>query len=598
MCGIIAILSNINIIQNALDGLTQLQNRGYDSAGLSFIDNNKLETYKFASTNKMDSIDKLASVVNAFNSNNIIAHTRWATHGGKTDINSHPHVSYDNEFSIVHNGIIENYQEHKKFLEHKKIFSVSQTDSEIIVNLLAYNYSILLDITKAIHATSSSLKGTWALAIIHKTEPYKIYCIRNKSPLIIGVNENMIIVSSEISGFNGKISKTYSIADGELVIISKQNDILSHSCKSEFKLIDNTQQIALTPEPYKYWLEKEINDQYITCRKAYNNRLLDNEVFFSELRNKEHILYKINNIIIIGCGSSLYASELGEYYFKNTKLFFNVSSYDAAEFNTGDIPKVGSTCIIMLSQSGETRDVIKVLDLCKNNNILTIGIVNVENSYISLNTDYCIYLHAGREVSVASTKSFTSQLIVLKLLSCWFSRLNYKDGLKYDLEKLHSGIFQIITNINNNYQQYISFLDKPSLFVLGKGKYYFIAKEAALKIKELTYNHAEGYSGSALKHGAYSLLTDQFPVILIIMDDEYKSLMLSCYEEIKSRNAYILVITDIVDTDFENKIIIPKNNLSEIYIIIVLQYLSFYIAKSKNLSIDRPRNLAKCVTTD
>jgi glucosamine--fructose-6-phosphate aminotransferase (isomerizing) len=170
--------------------------------------------------------------------------------------------------------------------------------------------------------------------------------------------------------------------------------------------------------------------------------------------------------------------------------------------------------------------------------------------------------------------------------------------LKYDLEKLHSGIFQIITNINNNYQQYISFLDKPSLFVLGKGKYYFIAKEAALKIKELTYNHAEGYSGSALKHGAYSLLTDQFPVILIIMDDEYKSLMLSCYEEIKSRNAYILVITDIVDTDFENKIIIPKNNLSEIYIIIVLQYLSFYIAKSKNLSIDRPRNLAKCVTTD
>ena len=273
MCGIIAILSNINIIQNALDGLTQLQNRGYDSAGVSFISNNKLETYKFASTNKMDSINKLESVVNTFNSNNIIAHTRWATHGGKTDINSQPHISYDNEFSIVHNGIIENYKDHKKNLENKNIYSVSQTDSEIIVNLLAYNYSTLKDIKKAIYETVSSLKGTWALAIIHKTEPNKIYCIRNKSPLIIGVNDTMIIVSSEISGFNNKISKVYSIAEGELVVISKKNNILTHSCKSEFKNIDNTQKIALTPEPYKYWLEKEINDQYMTCRKAYNNRL-------------------------------------------------------------------------------------------------------------------------------------------------------------------------------------------------------------------------------------------------------------------------------------------------------------------------------------
>ena len=603
MCGIIVILSNNNIANTLINGLTQLQNRGYDSAGIAYIENSKIIVRKRATTNKVDSIDIIGSLIKNKHINCAIGHTRWATHGRKSDTNSHPHNSYDNVFSLVHNGIIENYIELKKFLETKNIKSVSETDSEIIVNLLAYNYSISNDITTAIHSTTTTLKGTWGLAIICKETPNKIYCIRRECPLILGIHDDMLIVTSEVAGFNNTVDKIINIKNNELVILNKSQQTLSHNCTGNFQIFNNTTQYKLTPAPYTYWLEKEINDQYMTTRKAYNNRIHDNKVLFSSLESNSEILKSLDNIIIIGCGTSLYAAKMGEIYFKNQEIFYNVSSYDASEFSLKDIPKIGKSGIIMMSQSGETRDVIKVLHLARDNYIYTIGIINIMDSYIATNTDCCIYLKAGREVSVASTKSFTGQLIVLKLLGEFFYQLKSINSLrplmfKEDLFNLHHQIFNVINILNDTYQSYIPLLNKNSLFVLGKGKYYPIAQEASLKIKEITYIHSEGYSGSALKHGAYSLLTKEFPVILFIMDDEYKHLMCSCYEEIKSREATILVITDIKDNHFDNKIIIPKTEFAEILIIIIIQYLSFYIAKEHNLPIDRPRNLAKCVTTD
>ena len=602
MCGIIVILSNNNIITNIISGLKQLQNRGFDSAGIAYIVNSKIIIHKHATTEKNDSIDILKEITKNMNLNCVISHTRWATHGCKSDINSHPHKSYDDIFSLVHNGIIENYLEIKKFLETKNIKSVSETDSEIIVNLLSYNYSISNDIITGIHKTMSRLKGTWGLAIICKETPNKIYCIRHECPLILGVHDDMLIITSEVTGFNNKISKIINIKNDELLILNKTNKILSHNCSGKHKLLNNNIQYKLTPDPYKYWLEKEINDQYMTCRKAYDDRIHNDIVCFDELIIWTDIFKSLDNIIIIGCGTSLYAAKMGEIYFKNEKIFYNVASYDASEFTMNDIPRVGKTGIIMMSQSGETRDIIKVLHMTKDNNIFSIGIVNIVDSYIATNTDCCVYLNAGREVSVASSKSFTSQLIVLKLLGVWFFQLKSISNLplifKKDLFNLHLQIFNIINMVKETYQKYILLLNKNSLFVLGKGKYYPIAQEAALKIKEITYIHAEGYSGSALKHGAYSLLTKEFPVILFIMDDEYKHLMMSCYEEIKSRQASVLVITDIENNNFNNKIVVPKSIFSEILIIIIIQYLSFYIAKERKLSIDRPRNLAKCVTTD
>lgn len=602
MCGIIAILSNNNISISIINGLKQIQNRGYDSAGIAYIENSKIIVHKHATTDKEDSIDIIEAIVKNKHINCAIGHTRWATHGRKSYTNSHPHNSYDNVFSLVHNGIIENYLELKKFLETKNIKSVSETDSEIIVNLLAYNYSISNDITTAIHSTMDTLKGTWGLAIIHKETPNKIYCIRRECPLILGIHDNMLIMTSEVTGFNNTVDKIINIKNDELVILNKSQQTLSHNCIDKVCIFNNKTCYKLTPAPYTYWLEKEINDQYITCRTAYNNRIHDDKVLFSSLESNIENLKSLDNIIIIGCGTSLYAAKMGEIYFKNQKVFYNVASYDAAEFTMNDIPRVGKTGIIMMSQSGETRDIIKVLHMTRDNNIFTIGIINIADSYIATNADCCIYLNAGREVSVASSKSFTSQLIVLKLLGLWFYQL--KPDLrspiifKEDLFNLHHQIFNVINTVKETYLKYIPLLNKNSLFVLGKGKYYPIAQEASLKIKEITYIHSEGYSGSALKHGAYSLLTKNFPVILFIMDDEYKHLMCSCYEEIKSREAAILVITDIEDNHFDNKIIIAKTEFAEILIIIIIQYITFYIAKERGLSIDRPRNLAKCVTTD
>jgi len=602
MCGIIVILSNNNITSHIINGLRQLQNRGYDSAGIAYIVNSKIIVHKHATTDKDDSIDIISDVVENKHINCAIGHTRWATHGRKSNVNSHPHNSYDNIFSLVHNGIIENYLELKKFLETKNIKSVSETDSEIIVNLLAYNYSISNDIVTAIHSTTTALKGTWGLAIICKETPNKIYCIRRECPLILGIHDDMLIVTSEVTGFNNTVDKIININNDELVILTKSHQTLSHNCIGDFQIFNNMTHYKLTPAPYTYWLEKEINDQYMTCRKAYNNRITDKGVCFDELKVNMDKLKSLDNIIIIGCGTSLYAAKMGEIYLKKQEVFYNVASYDASEFSLMDIPRVGRTGIVMMSQSGETRDVIKVLHMAKDNSIFTIGIVNITDSYIATNTNCCIYLNAGREVSVASSKSFTGQLLVLKLLGVWFYQL--KSVLcppiifKEDLFNLHHQIFNVINTINDTYQRYIPLLNKNSLFVLGKGKYYPIAQEAALKIKEITYIHSEGYSGSALKHGAYSLLTKEFPVILFIMDDEYKHLMQTCYEEIKSREAAILVITDIEDNNFDNKIIIPKTEFAEILIIIIIQYLSFYVAKERGLPIDRPRNLAKCVTTD
>lgn len=646
MCGIIACIGE-NCEKTILNGLKQLQNRGYDSAGITTIKNNNLITTKFASTKQESALEKLNKKILLHDKSNIgIGHTRWATHGSKVDRNSHPHISNNKLFSLVHNGIISNYSEIKNKLLEFKHFN-SDTDSEVIVNLLEYNYDITFTKTNKqinnqtnnqiksllvtiIKNTLNKLEGSWGLVILCSLLPNTLFVVRKGSPLLVSLDNNCdIIITSERSGFCGTINNYIVLDNNDICIVSQENGI--ETCNNYLPIKNNSVKYDLTPEPYKFWLEKEINEQKFACLNAINlgGRLIENKVKLGGLEIKKDKLKEIDNIIILGCGTSYNAGCIGVNYFKKICKFNTVQVYDGAEFSENDIPIVGKTAFIFLSQSGETKDLINCIEIGKKNNILLIGIINVVDSYIARETDCGCYLNAGREVSVASTKSFTSQVILLSMVAMWFSQLkkmNENIRLSYikDLRRLHIDITSCITNLFDNKQFFdiIKYFKFPSCFILGKQNSEYIAKEGALKIKEISYIHAEGYSTSSLKHGPFALLEQDFPVIICAPFNENFDKVMNAYEEIKSRGGKIILISDynsyntyakynktkifnnllnsIIDIQKTTEIIhIPHNKgYGDLLCVFPLQILALKLALSKKINPDIPRNLAKVVTVD
>ena len=393
MCGIFGIVlnnNNENIYNLIINGLIQLQNRGYDSAGVCIIKNNKFEVNKCASTNKLNALDKLMNMTDIKElKDNVcigIGHNRWATHGVKNDTNAHPHLSGDANFVIVHNGIIENYNEIKQKLIKEGFIFNSQTDTEVIVNLLQYNYNSNVECTNMIDIikqTIEELRGTYGLLIQSLYEPNKLYCVRNGSPLLIGQNEEEVIVTSEQSGFCNKMSNYITLHNDDICIITKTDDNIvidtSHNyIKKNVTLFDSNQ----TPHPYNHWTLKEINDQPDVILNSINKggRIKNaSEVKLGGLEQHVDNLKNIDNIIILGCGTSYFAGLYGMYFFKQLCQFNTVQVFDGAEFNEQDIPIIGNTVFILVSQSGETKDLHRCIEISKNNNITTIGIVNVVN---------------------------------------------------------------------------------------------------------------------------------------------------------------------------------------------------------------------------
>ena len=605
MCGIIATLSKKKCLDILLDGLEQLQNRGYDSAGLSTLTNNNIENLKFASSNEESAINKLKNnIFKIKDSTTGIAHTRWATHGPKTDVNSHPHISYDNKLSLVHNGIIENFLEIRNRLEHKGIQFKSQTDTEVIVNLLAYEYSIHKNFIVSLNKCIEQLEGTWGLCILNVDEPETIYCVRHGSPLLVSESDDYIMVSSEQSGFCGLMTNYIVLESNDICIINNNGISTSNKYIPKDTQFNN---FDLTPYPYSHWTLKEIEEQYESSLRAISlgGRLLDdNNVKLGGLKSHKEILIRINNIIILGCGTSYHAGLLATHYFKDLCNFNIVLNLDGAEFSEKDIPKFGNTALILLSQSGETVDLLKCIDIGKKNNLFLIGIINVVDSLIARETHCGCYLNAGREVGVASTKSFTSQVIVLSLLAIWFSQIHNTNEIKrYEymscLRQLPYHIKETINTSKKYKDKILKIINKDNLFLLGRGKSEAIAKEGSLKIKEISYIHSEGYPGSSLKHGPFALLCKDFPVIIISPNDEFYDKMLNTYQEIKSRNAPILFISNKQNNSIENLLTIPKNNIySDLLSIIPLQFAAYYLSLERGFNPDLPRNLAKCVTVE
>mgnify|MGYP003998749687 CR=1 FL=1 len=608
MCGIIGILGLDNdAIDIILDGLKQLQNRGYDSSGICTL-TESFTIEKYASIKTKTAINLLERNKQNLKVSNLgIGHTRWATHGAKTDDNAHPHLSYNNKISLVHNGIIENYKILKDFLQGKGIEFKSQTDTEVIVNLLAYEYQNNGNFLKSLEITISKLEGTWGLAILNKDEPNKMYCVRHGSPLLVSNNEKYAIVASEQSGFCGNVNNYFVLENNDICIISKENNSININTNYKYELKDTVKNnFDLSPEPFEHWTLKEINEQVESSLRAISlgGRLLeDDKVKLGGLENHKDILLRIDNIIILGCGTSYNAGLLGVDYFKDLCNFNTVQIFDGAEFTKKDIPKYGSTALILLSQSGETKDLHRCIEIGKDNNLFLIGVINVVDSMIARESHCGCYLNAGREVAVASTKCFTSQCILMSMMAIWFSQIHESNNLKRmtyikSLRKLSIDIRKSIVESIKHKDMFLKIFNERSLFILGKGKSEAIAKEGSLKIKEISYIHAEGYSGSALKHGPFALLERNVPVILIAPDNEHLSKMNNVYEEIKSRESPILFITN-KEFDKENIIILPNNEIySDLLSVIPLQVMAYYLSLERGNNPDFPRNLAKTVVVE
>ena len=631
MCGITFILSkkNYNIIDYLLKSLELIQNRGYDSMGVCYYDtqNNSYKIKKNASTNNEDCYNLLKNNIlnnNVF-SHIALGHTRWATHGGKTDNNAHPHISQNGEIILVHNGIINNFNTLKNKLIKNKYNFNSETDSEVIANLIEY-YLIYMNnsIDHAIENTINELEGTWALIIIYTKELDTFYITRRGSPLLLASNDNYIICTSETNGFVGLVNDYISLNDNTIIKISNNEYNFLKSIYSENYDVKKVlyEDIVDLSNNYKHWMLKEIMEQPETIQKAYNygGRIKNNTIKLGGLDRINNIINYIEYILLIGCGTSYNAALIGENYLKNNNKFKTIKTIktiNACEFNSSDIPNIDNKAKILcifLSQSGETLDVYNCLKICKLHGCITMGIINKVDSLIAREVMCGVYLNAGPEISVASSKSFTSMLIILSLIDMWFNNsFNNNNHEKIDNLRILSNTMNSLlysTIYLNNIEKIKDFIinnNINNIFILGKNKLYPVSCEGALKIKEVTYIHCEGFSAGALKHGPFALLDNtNLTLLLIDFNDKtnYPNIK-STYYEILGRNTNLFVITNSVEVVNDlnikesNYLLISKlDYYNEIIFTITLQYLSYILSVAKNINPDKPRNLAKVVTVE
>ena len=605
MCGIISFFGT-DCFEYLINGLKQLQNRGYDSAGICGIKKDrKWVIHKYASTENINALNELEKRKDEYKGiTNGIAHTRWATHGPKTDKNSHPHISQSGLFSIVHNGIIENFHSLKQMLIENGFAFQSETDSEVIANLLEFNYEG--DVKMCIQKTTKDLEGTWGLAIICLEFPEQLFCTRHGSPLLVGKDDNIAIVTSEQSGFCGLMNDYIVLQNNDICLIEKIENKIAVITNESYDLKKTTaSQFISSPYPYPHWTLREINEQIDSSLRAISlgGRLLsNNEVKLGGLDENKVELMEINHLVLLGCGTSYFSGLMAIHFFKELGNFHSVQILDGADFNDNDIPKNGKTALVLISQSGETKDLHRCIQIGKQHDLFLIGLVNVVDSLIAREVHCGCYLNAGREVAVASTKAYSSQVILLSMMAVWFAQQRDLYPLKRtqyvkDIRNLHYDI-QYTLEKNTFSDDLLNIVNKPSCFLLGKGKGESVAKEGALKIKEISYIHAEGYSTSSLKHGPFALLEKDFPVILLAPHNEHYSKSENAYEEIKSRHASIVWITN-KESDKQNCLYVANNEtFLDLLMVIPLQLMAYHLSVKKELNPDMPRNLAKVVTVE
>ena len=609
MCGIVGYLGTSEAVEAVLAGLDLLQNRGYDSVGVSIIESNNVRTIKCASTTTNNALEVLKNRLTPPPiSNAAIGHTRWATHGGKTHSNAHPHHDEKDRLTLVHNGIIENFAEIKSELVIKGYSFRSSTDTEVVAVLIGAFLDEGRTMLEAIQEATGRLKGTWALVLLHRDFPDKMWAVRNGSPLLLGSSPACIMVASEKVAFQSYINQYIVLKDHDVLEIENRGDefVFNKSLAKYTQEQTKGEDVDRTPAPWPHWMLKEIMEQPAAVLRAMNNggRIAsDTTVKLGGLDACRPLLENIDHMVLLGCGTSYHAGLWSLSMFKSLEAFDTVTLYDGADFCARDIPRRGKTAAVLLSQSGETKDLQRCIQVLQEGGIIRIGVVNVIDSFIARETNCGVYLNAGREVAVASTKSFTNQCVVLALIAVWFSQVKGTHEEKRrkiiaDLHQLPVQLSSTLSEENRNilYQTASPLRKAPSMFLLGKGKEEAIAKEGALKLKEIAHIHAEGYSTAALKHGPFGLLESNMPVLILDLGEEFRDKTANARAEVAARDAHIINLCDIPE---ESVCALESNaTFGGLIANVCVQLLAYECAVIQGKSPDYPRNLAKVVTVE
>ena len=612
MCGIVGYIGTKKASPILINGLLRLEYRGYDSAGISTIEKEGLSIMKDKGRVKnlynLPGIDNLEGTIG-------IAHTRWATHGKPSKENSHPHMDNSKTFSVVHNGIIENYNELRKFLETNGYTFYSQTDTEIIPNLIHYYYmkeskENQQKLLTAVKNACNDLKGSFALEIICKDYPDNMIVVRKDSPLVIGKGEDENYISSDIPAILSFTREFYLLEDLEFALLSRNSaKFYNKDLKPIDKKVQTIEWNASSAEKdgFDDYMLKEIYEQPTAIRETIGAKLNDNsKCEFDELKFTKEYLKSLNKIYLVACGTAMHAGLAGKNMLE--KLCHIPTEVDiASEFRYRDPIIDNKTLCIFISQSGETADTIAALKLSKEKGAKTLAISNVIGSSITREADYSIYTHAGPEIAVASTKAYTSQVILLATLAIYFAETleiskDEISSLKKEILKLPGKIEETLKCAEQIKSFGHKIYQEKDVFFLGRGIDETVARESALKLKEISYIHADSYPAGELKHGPIALIENGITVISIMTDEKLVEKTVSNIQEVITRGAKTLVVTNqkIDDKMFDTVIHIPETNtfISPILSVIPLQLLAYYISKEKGLDVDKPRNLAKSVTVE
>lgn len=604
-----------NAVPILLEGLLKLEYRGYDSAGIALLKNGILRVCK-----KKGRVGTLAEEVRKmnFSANTGISHTRWATHGGVTDANAHPHVSSDGNFALVHNGIIENYESIKNFLSTKGYTFSSQTDSEVLVNLIAYHYSQRTDentenrFMEAVRKALLHVEGTYGIAVLCRFNDGEIVAARKGSPLLIGVGKNERLVSSDVLGFAGRASNVIYLEDNQIALVTADScDIVTTYNKPINYTVSEIDWNLESADlgNCKHYMQKEIMEQPAVLENAIRGRISDDgsTAVLNGLNMTPADMRQIDRILFCACGTAWHACLVAEYLIEKYARIPVEVEY-ASEFRYRNAPLDKNTLVFVISQSGETIDTLQALRESKRKGFKTLAITNSVGSTISRESDGGLYQYAGKEVGVASTKAFTSQIAICLLIALYIGRMRdlsfYEGRLIVDaiksLPSLAAKVLKLAPAIEKIARKYAHFSD---FLFIGRLSEFPVALEGALKLKEISYIHAEGYPAAEMKHGPIALVSPECPTVVLATSDEILPKVVSNAQEIKARKGPIIAITnrpEAFEGIADDIIPIPQAHdcVKAIIATIPIQLLAYYIAVQRGCDVDKPRNLAKAVTVE
>ena len=611
MCGIIGYVGHQSALPLLIEGLKRLEYRGYDSSGVAVLDGGEVVVTKAAGRisaleDEISRIDESKRTGTAG-----IAHTRWATHGSPTTINAHPHASADGKVAVVHNGIIENYRSLRSYLSQKGVEFVSETDSETLAHLISLNYKG--DLESAVRASLQEVQGTYGIVAICADEPGVLVAARNGSPLILGVGQEEYVLASDAAAILKHTSQVIYLEDNEIVKISA--DGFRTTTLDAVPIAKDVEEVEWTLDQielsgHEYFMEKEIFEQPHVLETCMRGRIdvRNGTVHLGGIADCARELVKARRIILTGCGTAWHAGLVGEYLLEDLARLPAETEY-ASEFRYRNPIIDEGTVVIVVSQSGETTDTLAALSEAKQRGAMVLGVVNVVGSSIARETDAGIYLHVGPETGVASTKAFTGQVVVLTLLSLYLARRRHMSQRNLEeyltaLVKIPCQVEEILKQNEIIKQIAERHVCRDNWLYLGRGYNYPVALEGALKLKEISYIHAEGLPAAEMKHGPIALISEGMPVVVIATNGSQYEKILSNIEEVRSRGGNVIAVATEGNEDIKKMcsdvIYVPgtPEPLQPLLTTIPLQLLSYHAAVSRGCNVDKPRNLAKSVTVE